>query len=207
MRAQSANRRLNPYDRAERNAKIVAARCHGDSWTAIGCRNGVSARQARRIVKDVGRSTPMNATIVDPGQIVTRVVREREAIISQLAEIAVATHDPVMAIKAIEAQVRAADGEVGLLRSRSASYATLADWSAARRAPGGAGAIAVLHKHGVSDALKAELCAALVPSSTAASIVEQVNMAHPVARADDSIPTTSSTQIAASRSIRPPSRR
>jgi hypothetical protein len=55
--ATNGIRKLNPYDRSQRNAEIVTARANGGSWKKIEKRFGVSGRQARRIVRDADGAT------------------------------------------------------------------------------------------------------------------------------------------------------
>src|SRR5205823_3248204 len=80
----SGVRRLNPHDRARRNASVVAARCAGHSWASIECRFGVSARQARRIVKDLGTAMLTPSATTDAVEIVERAIMRHEAMIEQL---------------------------------------------------------------------------------------------------------------------------
>jgi hypothetical protein len=63
-------------DRADRrrNASVVAAPCEGNSWASIERRFGVSARQARRIVKDIGTASVTNTTVIDPIGIIAAAV-------------------------------------------------------------------------------------------------------------------------------------
>src|SRR5450755_2041421 len=113
--ATNAMRKLNPHDRSTRNGEIVAARAAGESWRRIGERFDVSGRQARRIVKDVGANVT-NTTVIDPIEIIEAAALRYEALIEQLAEIA-DTADPAVAVKAISAQLRAADSEMALLQN------------------------------------------------------------------------------------------
>ena len=153
-------RKLNPHDRSERNAAIVAARSQGDSWATIERRFGVSARQARRIVKDVG-SASVSATVINPSEIIEAAVMRHEANIELLAEIA-DTADPAVAIRAINAQARAAESEMTLLQNAGMLPIPLSrigyEMDAHRAA---SRAVEVLNRHGVSAEAMAELISAL----------------------------------------------
>jgi hypothetical protein len=157
----ATSRKLDPWSRVSRNAQIVSARGGGDSWATIERRFGVSARQARRIVKDVGTCTPDTA-IMDPVEIVEAAVMRCEALISQLAEIADVADKPVVAVNAIRAQIRVTESEVVLLQNAGmlpiplsiVGYQLDAQRAASR-------AVQVLDRHGVSLEAKEELLAAL----------------------------------------------
>jgi hypothetical protein len=158
-------RTLNPHDRAQRNASVVAARCDGDSWASIERRFGVSARQARRIVKDVGSASVTNITVIDPIEIIEAAVLRFEALIQQLAEIA-DDADPAVAVKAISAQVRAAESEMTLLQNGGmlpTPLSIIGQQIDARRAAHQA--IEVLNRHHVPAVVKKDLLAALRASS------------------------------------------
>jgi hypothetical protein len=159
-------RTLNPHDRAQRNASVVAARCDGDSWASIERRFGVSARQARRIVKDVGSASVTNITVIDPIAIIEAAVLRCEAVIAQLAEIADDADDPVVAVNAIRAQIRAAESEMALLQNAGmlpTPLSIIGQQIDARRTADQA--IEVLNRHHVSAAVKKDLLAALRASS------------------------------------------
>ena len=156
----SGTRRLNPHDRAQRNASVVAARCDGESWASIERRLGVSARQARRIVKDLGGAVLMADATIDPVEIMERAIMRHEALIEQLAEIA-DTADPAVAVRAINAQVRAAESQMALLQNAGILPTPLSRIGVemdGRRAA--ERAVEVLNRHGVSAEAKAELIAA-----------------------------------------------
>jgi phytoene/squalene synthetase len=158
--ATNVMRKLNPHDRSTRNADIVAARAAGVSWRRIGERFDLSGRQARRIVKDVGASVT-NTTVIDPIAIIEAAVLRCEALIEQLADIADTAH-PAVAIRAIRAQVRAAESEMALLQNAGLLPTPLSRIGYemdAHRA--GSRAVEVLNRHGVSAEAKAELIAAL----------------------------------------------
>jgi hypothetical protein len=157
--ATNVMRKLNPHDRSTRNAEIVAARAAGESWRRIGERFDVSGRQARRIVKDVGASVT-NTTVIDPIAIIEVAVLRCEALIEQLADLA-DTADPAVAVRAIRAQIRAADSEISLLQNAGILPTPLTRIGYeidARRAA--SRAVEVLNRHGVSAEAKAELIAA-----------------------------------------------
>ena len=159
--ATNAMRKLNPHDRSTRNGEIVAARAAGESWRRIGERFDVSGRQARRIVRDVGAATVISAMTIDPVEIVERAVLRCEAVIEQLAEIA-DTAEPAVAVKAISAQVRAAESELALLQNAGMLPSPLSRIGYeidARRAA--SRAVEVLNRYGVSTDAKAELLSAL----------------------------------------------
>ena len=59
----------------------------------------------------------MQHSPMDAVDIVERALLHREAIIGQLAELADTTDDPLVAIRAIDARARVADGEVALLQA------------------------------------------------------------------------------------------
>ncbi len=156
----SGTRRLNPYDRSQRNASVVAARCDGDSWASIERRFGVSARQARRIVKDVGASVT-STTVIDPIAIIEAAVLRHEALSGQLADLADSTANPMVAIRAINAQMRACENVMALLQDAGILPTPLSrigfEMDGRRAAER---AVEVLNRHGVSAEAKAELIAA-----------------------------------------------
>ena len=157
----AASRKLDPWSRTTRNAQIVSARGEGESWAMIERQFGVSARQARRIVKDIGMSTT-NTMMIDPVEIVEAAVMRCEALISQLAQIADAAENPAVAVNAIRAQIRATESEIALLQNAGMlpiplsiiGYQIDAQRAAFK-------AVQVLDRHGVSLEAKKELAAAL----------------------------------------------
>jgi hypothetical protein len=157
----SGTRRLNPHDRAQRNASVVAARCEGESWASNERRFGVSARQARSIMKDIGTASVTNTTVIDPIAIIEAAVLRCEALIEQLADLA-DTAAPAVAIKAIRAQIRAAESEIALLQNAGILPTPLSRIAYDRDAHRAASrAVEVLNRHGVSAEAKAELISAL----------------------------------------------
>jgi hypothetical protein len=157
----SGTRRLNPHDRAQRNASVVAARCEGESWASIERRFGVSARQARRIMKDIGTASVTNTTVIDPIAIIEAAVLRCEALIEQLADLA-DTAAPAVAIKAIRAQIRAAESEMALLQNAGILPTPLSHLAYEMDAHRAASrAVEVLNRHGVSAEARAELISAL----------------------------------------------
>ena len=160
--ATATTRKLNPYDRASRATEIVSARGEGNSWAMIERRFGVSARQARRIVKNIGTASFTNNTVIDPIDIIEAAVLRCEAVINeQLAEIA-DTAEPAVAVKAISAQVRAAESEMALLQNAGLlprRLSCIGQEIDARRAA--SRAVEVLNRYGVSAEARAELIAVL----------------------------------------------
>jgi hypothetical protein len=160
--ATNGFRKLNPHDRSERNAEIVAARANGASWRQIEQRFGVSGRQARRVVRDVGTARVTRTMAIDPTEFIETALMHQEALIEQLAEIADSTDNPMVAINAIRAQGRANDRQVELLQNAGLLPAPLTNLAQhidaqrlARRA------IEVLNRHQVPAAVKQDLLDAL----------------------------------------------
>ena len=152
-------RKLNPHDRSTRNREIVAARAAGQSWRQVGEHFDVSGRQARRIVKDVG-ARETSTTVIDPIGIIEAAVLRCEALIEQLADLA-DTAAPAVAIKAIRAQIRAAESEIALLQNAGILPTPLSRIAYDRDAHRAASrAVEVLNRHGVSAEAKAELISA-----------------------------------------------
>ena len=153
-------RKLNPHDRSTRNAEIVAARAAGVSWRRIGERFDVSGRQARRIVKDVGASVT-SPTVIDPIAIIETAILRHEALSEQLADLADSTANPMVAIRAINAQMRACENVMALLQNAGMLPTPLSriglEMDGRRAAER---AVEVLNRHGVSAEARAELIAA-----------------------------------------------
>ena len=160
--ATNGVRKLNPHDRSERNAAIVAARSQGDSWASIERRFGVSARQARRIVRDVGTASVTRAIAIDPAEAIETAFMHQEALIEQLADIADCTDNPMVVIRAINAQGRATDRQLELLQNAGllpARRTNLAQHIDAQRAAHRV--IEVLNRHQVPAAVKRDILDAL----------------------------------------------
>lgn len=155
-------RRLNPHDRASRNGEIVGARAVGASWATIGRRFGVSARQARRIVKDVGSATLVADAPIDAKEIVVSAIMYHETLIEDLAAIADETDDPRVTIAAVQAQIRASESQLTLLQNAGllpTPLSSIGHQIDARRAA--SRAVEVLDRHGISAEARGELIAAL----------------------------------------------
>lgn len=159
-------RQLNPHDRSRRNMEIVRARAEGDSWATLGHRFGVSARQARRIVKDVGSAIVTDTTAISPIDIIDAAIMRCEANIEHLAEIAASTDDPIVTIKAIGSQVRITEHELELLQNIGVlptPLSNLAQQIDLRRVA--QQAVDVLNRHHVPAAAKMDFLAALKADS------------------------------------------
>lgn len=147
----------------------MSARAEGQSWAAIASRFGVSARQARRIVKDVGSASDACTVSIDAAEIIEAAILRCEAIIADLAEIADSS-TPMVAVRAIQAQIRATEHEIELLRNvgiLSAPGANLAHQAELQRVA--QQAVEVLNRHEVPAVVKSDLLAALHASSRGAA--------------------------------------
>ena len=132
------------------------------SWATIERRFGVSARQARRIVKDVGSATLMTDAPIDALEIVTSAIMHHETLIEDLADITDETDDPRVTIAAVRGQIRASESQITLLQNAGllpTPLSCVGQQIDARRAA--SRAVEVLDRHGISAEARAELIAAL----------------------------------------------
>jgi hypothetical protein len=97
--------------------------------------------------------------VIDPIAIIEAAVLRCEALIEQLADLA-DTADPAVAVRAIRAQIHAAESEIALLQNARmpTPLSRIGYEMDGRRAA--ARAVEVLNRHGVSAEAKAELIAA-----------------------------------------------
>ena len=159
------DRRLNPHDRSRRNAEIVTARVQGDSWAKIEQRFDVSARQARRIVKDLGYADV--TTALDSVDVVVRALDRCEANIGYLSAVAGAAKNHGLILSAIEAQMRVTEHELNLLRDIGllpARPSNMAEYTRKQRVV--QRAVEVLERHQVPQAAREDLMSVLRGSST-----------------------------------------
>ena len=131
-------------------------------WATIERRFGVSARQARRIVKDLGGASAATTASIDPMAIVEAALLRCEVLIEDLAVIADTAENQAVAVNAIRAQIRSTDHRLALLRDAGVlpmPLSCLAQHFDAERAA--SHATEVLDRHRAPADVKRALVAAL----------------------------------------------
>jgi hypothetical protein len=106
--------RLTAQQKVERDARIVADRAHGLTWSTIEARHGVSERQCRTIWAE--RLREVSAEPVDVREALREAVAQLDAAIEDCALLAEATKNDAVRLGAIRARLTAMAERGELLR-------------------------------------------------------------------------------------------
>ncbi len=106
---------MTATERRQRDAKLVADRARGVIWPEIANRQGLSERQARRVVEAWWSRRPVED--VDPDAIVRETLRACAQDLNDLAVLAVETRNDAVRLGAIKAHADVLRSRIEILRS------------------------------------------------------------------------------------------
>ena len=107
---------MTGWERARRDAEIVAERSRGRSWSSISTTAGVSARHCRRVVAEY-RESGVELEQLEPLDVVQTMYRRYEAAISELEEISETAKNESARVGAVKARVEVIRTECDLLQN------------------------------------------------------------------------------------------